>query len=229
MTGYKTKTQQPSVALSTQPLGPPPSMTSPASPNINKELTPEKVTSKPKDEIKTSNYSKPEKIVEKTAINYDSGWNMDDNQWKDLDDDEDMEPLEPLEPTVIKPNLSTKNTQNSSTTQNTEWSSWTNSFEDTTSNNNEDDDFSNFGFSNKTTTKISKPQIKSNEEVLKPASSYNWSTQNTNNSSFNKEEDIFSSLIKDISISTNKPSTPKQESGWNDEWSDVFDNKSKGI
>jgi SCY1-like protein 1 len=227
MTGYKNKGQQASVALNTQPLGPPPSMTTQASPAAaNKELTPEKNIVKQKEETKT-NPKLIEKIEEKSSNNFESGWNLDNNEWKDLDDD-DMEPMEPLEPIKPSINLSTKVSPNVKPAQNSDWSTnWTNSFDENPSET--QDDFSGFGFSvnNKPATKIAKLPSKQNDSNVKPASSYNWNSTNT---ALNQEEELFSSLVKDISIGNktvaNASTNKNDSSGWNEnEWSDVFDNR----
>ena len=230
MTGYKSKGQQASVALNTQPLGPPPSMSAQASPAAvnNKELSSEKNTIKLKEEIKTTPKLTVQ-IEEKSSSNFESGWNLDDNQWKDLDDD-DMEPMEPLEPTKPSTNLSTKISPNVKPAQNSDWSTnWTNSFDENPSD--AQDDFSSFGFTvnNKPATKSAKLPSKpaQNDSNVKPASSYNWNSANT---TLNQEEELFSSLVKDISISnkpvTNTSTNKNSSSGWNEnEWSDVFDSR----
>lgn len=142
MTGYKNKNQQPSIALNTQPLGPPPSMTT----SPKKDA---KTEEKQKEEIKTQDLKEEKKIE-----NSNAGWNFeDDGDWKDLEDDEQMEPLEPIS---AKVNLSTKSTVNSINAPKSDWSEWTNSFEEetnqlpkassynwSTSQNNDDDLFNN--------------------------------------------------------------------------------------
>ena len=244
MTGYKTKSQQASVALNTQPLGPPPNMN--ATTKTTPTTTPEKTISSPsktiqkeekKSILSTANNNNDNKKIKEDSAG--SGWNdnFDDNNWKDLDeDDDDMEPLEPLEPVKLNltSKLSTKPNNNQQQQQNSDWSNWTNSFEDTNSNSDALDDFSNFGFTNTVrpaaaatavNNKTVKNQIKSDTNTItKPASNYNW------NSAVNKEEELFSSLVKDISISNKtktETNTSPSSSGWNDdEWSDVFNNKS---
>jgi len=168
-----------------------------------------------------------EKIEEKSSNNFESGWNLDNNEWKDLDDD-DMEPMEPLEPIKPSINLSTKVSPNVKPAQNSDWSTnWTNSFDENPSET--QDDFSGFGFSvnNKPATKIAKLPSKQNDSNVKPASSYNWNSTNT---ALNQEEELFSSLVKDISIGNktvaNASTNKNDSSGWNEnEWSDVFDNR----
>lgn len=234
MTGYKSKNQQASVALNTQPLGPPPSLTTSTSLPSNKELTPEKTSPKKEDSIKpvkTDNFVPTSVSLKSNETS--SGWNIDDDQWKDLDDDEAMEPLEPV-PAQAKPNLSTKTTQETKAiAQNSDWSNWTNSFEDNSTTDSQDD-FGSFGFSASSSSKTSKVSSSKSltkpggESVTKPASSYNWSN------SINQEEELFSSLVKDISLNSQKktaspPSatnTKPAASDWNDEWSEVFDKKS---
>lgn len=220
VTGYKSKGQQPSVALNTQPLASPSNMSKDSksqSPNAKK--TPEKPLAK---ESPSEKQSKPEmSITTSDSVindNFKSGWGVDDDDWKDLDDDNDL--MEPLEPTQAKssPFSSVQNTQNDG------WSSdWADSFEPTT-----------------------KPvaKLNSNKGLIKatnpsqhaPASSYNWSNQSNFNSSSQNEEDLFSELVKDMSL-TKKPSIQsknssmntknKVTSGWSDDWSNVLDSPSE--
>ncbi|CAF0712601.1 unnamed protein product [Brachionus calyciflorus] len=113
MTGYKTKNQQPSIALNTQPLGPPPALTT---------------SNKTEEKKEKKEESKPVVAEQETKQIEDrnTGWNFDeDNDWKDLEDDDEQ--MEPLEPVQVKPNLSTKSTSNASKS---DWSEWNNSFED---------------------------------------------------------------------------------------------------
>ena len=182
MSGYKNKTQGPSVALNTQPLGPPPSLTPSSPPNTNtnssvlndqqrfpasnqKEMPSQSMSP-------TVNVNKP-KFEEKQ----NAGWAIEEEEWKDLDgDDDQMEPLE--EPSY---NLSTKTDDgNKSNKQQNDWSTWTKSFDDNQFNGNNDQSDDVFG---------SKSQFPS-------ASSYNWSSQKK----FKNEEELFNDLIKDVKV-----------------------------
>lgn len=215
MSGYKNKNQQPSVALNTQPLGPPQSINSNSTTTANSssEKSPEKA-SKTKEE--TSSTSKPSKqeanIVLKETIKEDipESWGFDDNEWKDLDEDGDF--IEPFEPTVqmdMKTVTQADNsvTKQSSQTQANDWSDWTNSFDEFKITNNHNVENLNSKLQNKpkTTTKSENSNIKNvnaklaEQPKLPSTSSYNWN-QSSGNSS-NREEDLFSSLIKDVPTS----------------------------
>ena len=218
MSGYKNKSQQPSVALNTQPLGPPQSLTtssttSTSSSNSVTEKSPEK-PSKSKEE--TSSASKPNKpetnssFKEPIKEEAPNSWGFDDNEWKDLDEDGDfIEPLEPIEPVNTKTTTQVNSsiTKPSSQTQANDWSVWTNSFDEFKMTNNENNENLNPKAQNKpkTALKAENSSIKNastklaEQPKLPSTSSYNWN-QSTSNSS-NKEEDLFSSLIKDVSIS----------------------------
>ena len=196
MTGYKNKSQQPSVALNTQPLAAPTSL-APVKETESAKTSPEKETKhEPKVPIKQP--IKPEEKVTKveTNENYTSDWGMDDNDWKDIDDDEQMESLEPAssfnaQPFVAGTPVKTGSSNEpikSTSNQNNDWSDWSNSFE-------------NIEPKKTPTLKTNKPAASSGAQ-LAPTSSYNWTSQNSSSSFLNQnnEEDLFSSLVKDISI-----------------------------
>jgi hypothetical protein len=236
MTGYKNKSQQPSVALNMQPLGQSPSL---AGGNTGTSQQGEEKKSSRSDEIKsattagkktteTGSESKLNKIESTSNININnasnsngSGW-MEDNEWKDLeDDDEMMEPIEPIDNNRPKPNLSTTKENNSQQKENNDWSNndWSNSFED--EKNNSQFSYDNFtneandsSGSNRTGGTKMQSKIGSSSNMntqLPPSSAYNWNNSNTSgaasNAFFNdpikNEEDLFSNLVKDMNI-TNK-------------------------
>lgn len=214
MTGYKNKNQQPSVALNTQPLGPPPSLnvsTSDKSPQQSQQASPNaNTTTKPKEET-----SKPAKTETITFESNESGWSVDnvDTDWKDLDDDDQMEPLESIEPAKPSSYLSqsSKKPDNKTGQSNNDWSSgWTNSFDDDKNIQINDDDLFGNPQSNKgSSAKLAKSNNNSQSQ-LAPASSYNWATNQNAASSgpfFNdqakNEEDLFSSLVKDVKVNFN--------------------------
>jgi hypothetical protein len=217
------------VALNTQPLGPPPSLAIPSTGTSSEKPSPNKTQSsvspvgktqqnqesssssnKLNDSVKAETQSK----IEDTNI----GWNLDDDQWKDLDDDgEQMEPLE-VNNAMSYLNQSSKNNESksSSNNNNNDWSGWTNSFEDEKN--------TQFSDLNKPSPSNNKPTNNSQSQ-LPLASSYNWSVDSSKN-----EEDMFSSLVKDIKItnnSNNKKSnnTSDWSSGW-DEFEDSSQQKS---
>lgn len=223
MANYNKKTVQPSVALNTQPLGPPP--------GVSKSGTETNLSSK-SEETSPSQSGKnlppalqPQvvsntKLAVKEENNQASsgGWTFDDNinddDWKDLEDDERMEPLEPSFDTnqakTISSNLSTKPSKPAT---NNDWSSdWINSFEEIDKNGSK----------------------KTNNTFL--------------NDPIKNDEDLFSNLVKDMSQSikdtgsksslASKTSTKQQltapsassSSNWSTDWNDVFEdssNKSK--
>lgn len=135
-----------------------------------------------------------------------TGWaDFDDNEWKDLDDDQ-MEPFEPFESPVHSSKATSSTTTASKAaaskpaTNNNDWTSdWSSSFD---------------------TSAVIEP-IKSNsatsvkqDSKLPGTSSYNWSSSAAASSAATKntgfvddrtknEEDLFSSLVKDVSL-TNK-------------------------
>lgn len=116
------------------------------------------------------------------------GWNeFDDNEWKDLDDDP-MEPFEPFQ--SAPPTAATKTTfQTTTPVKSNDWSAdWTNSFDTG---------------SNSAQAKPAKPPA---DSKLPATSSYNWGSNAAKTTGFidektKNEEDLFSSLVKDISIS----------------------------
>ena len=243
MTGYKNKNQQPSVALNTQPLGPPPSLvvntsssstTDKASPKgqsstVNTSSTSSKSPKTQEASVSSKNTTENTNKIQNTA----TGWNLDEDEWKDLDDDGDqMEPLE-MNNSMSYLNQASKNSEVKSTSNNNDWSSWTNSFED-----DKNTQFASSG-------DMGKPKSKANsnsQSQLPLASSYNWST---NQNAFSvdpakSEEDMFSSLVKDINIS-NKKASPSSKapaasittntatvSGWSNDWSDFTEDTHKG-
>jgi SCY1-like protein 1 len=227
MTGYKNKNQQPSVALNTQPLGPPPSLVIPSTGTSSEKPSPNKTQSsvsplsktqqnqepssssnKSNDSAKTQTQSK----IEETNI----GWNLEDDQWKDLDDDgEQMEPLE-VNNAMSYLNQSSKNNESksSSTNNNNDWSGWTNSFEDEKN--------TQFNDLNKPSPSKNKPTSNAQSQ-LPLASSYNWSVDSTKN-----EEDMFSSLVKDIKINNNSDNKKSNNaSDWSSGWGDEFEDSSQ--
>lgn len=224
MTGYKNKNQQPSVALNMQPLGPPPSLVIPstaatsekASPNkAQSSLSPQNKSQKPEIQASVDNKPSQSYKIESTSKieENNTGWNLDD-EWKDLDDDgEQMEPLE-ISNTMSYLNQSSKNVEskaskNSNNNNNNDWSSWTNSFEDEKN--------TPFNDSNKQTKNSS---TNNSQSQLPMASSYNWSAQN--------EEDLFSSLVKDININNKKSNqSANTASGWSSDWNDLEDKPQK--
>lgn len=199
VTGYKTKNQQPSVALNTQPLGPPPSMnSSPGKDEKKNEAQPSQQQQQHQQHKPKDSFNEPSKPKDSSNNSYgnETGWSLDDNEWKDLDDDDNdiMEPLEPVQTTNsnksdLKPSQS-----------NSDWSSWNNSFEDVKANQS-DDQYEDM-FSSKpskpanTVTKSANLKPNSSQPQLPMASSYNWSSQSSNNLVKN-EEDLFNSLVKD--------------------------------
>ena len=221
MTGYKNKNQQPSVALNMQPLGPPPSLVIPstaatsekASPNkAQSSLSPQNKSQKPEIQASVDNKPSQSYKIESTSKieENNTGWNLDD-EWKDLDDDgEQMEPLE-ISNTMSYLNQSSKNVESkaSKNSNNNDWSSWTNSFEDEKN--------TPFNDSNKQTKNSS---TNNSQSQLPMASSYNWSAQN--------EEDLFSSLVKDININNKKSNqSANTASGWSSDWNDLEDKPQK--
>ena len=101
MTGYKNKNQQPSIALNTQPLGPPPSLvinSSNSSASNADKPSPNKTQSTAAPKVSKEDSSLKQNRVKAEVTNKvedsGTGWNLDDEEWKDLDDDEQMEPLE---------------------------------------------------------------------------------------------------------------------------------------
>lgn len=127
--------------------------------------------------------------------------------------------MEPLEPTPVSGNKSLNSSKNqfqasNSQEQTNDWSDdWASSFEPT-----------------------AKPVVnlstKKAPGQLHPASSYNWSNQSTKEQPSTKlqnEEDLFSSLVKDVSLSSNKngKSSRNNTDGWGDDWSTVQDNGEK--
>jgi SCY1-like protein 1 len=204
MSGYKNKTQGPSVALNTQPLGPPPSLTpsspSNASPNAsasssninNKQKSP--ASKEMKDNTSPSISSGISENKRKDENKSNAGWAVDEEEWKDLDDDDDqMEPLESIEP---KPNynLSTKKLDdaNKSNKQQNDWSTWTNSFDDNQFNNNNNHNTNNNNSSDQF------DDVFGSKSQFPSASSYNWSNQNK----FQNEEELFNNLVKDVKVLT---------------------------
>lgn len=211
MTGYKNKNQQPSIALNTQPLGPPPStLQQQQSPETNK--TNKKEIEAPKIEVKKQEQEKAN----------NSGWNLEeDDEWKDLDD----EPLEPLETVNLSTNV--KKTCN----QKSDWSDsgWTNSFEEPVNDDQSDDGI--FAVSNKSHKDKAK---------LPMTSSYNWSSQTTTNqddlfSSMVKDVNLATSSINSKSMSQiNKSPSNKSANNtnsWSNEWNDLAssENSTKGM
>jgi hypothetical protein len=197
VTGYKAKPQQPSVALNTQPLAAPTSMTKEA-----KQQTPEKQ----QNDVKESNNSgktpmKVETVAKPPVVsdNFNAGWgDVDDEEWKDLDDDNDQ--MQPLEPSVLSPEpFSSPKIQplptDGKSTGVSDWSEdWASSFEQT----------EKIKPAAKINVKKGPPVLSSSsndKSSLKPASAYNWSNSNTG--SRNNEEDLFASLVKDVKL-TNK-------------------------
>jgi len=224
MSGYKNKNQQPSVALNTQPLGPPPSLnvsagsatgTGSEKPSPKQQPSQSQTNRKPEQDTSRTNQTGGNK---ESSSNASAGWNLEESEWRDLEEDDDqMEPFEPLETTnsSFKPAVNKSSgllTTTSSKQSSNDFTSWTNSFED-------------------------------DKNQLPPASSYNWSATSTDNSQSKNEEDVFSSLISDVSLkpkpatqpkqqvspnpSTSKPSGNQQKSGFNDwssDWSNDWDN-----
>jgi SCY1-like protein 1 len=220
MSGYKNKNQQPSVALNTQPLGPPPSLNvsggTAASGNTEKpspKQQPSQAQSNRKIEQETSQTNKQSGSKEPSS----AGWDLEESEWRDLEDDDDqMESFEPLETisSTSKPAANKSSsllTTTSGKQSSNDFTSWTNSFED-------------------------------DKNQLPPASSYNWSATGTDNTRSKNEEDLFSSLISDVSLKSKPASQPKiqvspnpatksntnqQASGFNDwssDWSNDWDN-----
>jgi hypothetical protein len=151
-----------------------------------------------------------------TKVEDNFGWNdpsnsWDDQGWKDLDDDDD--PMEPLEPTSYitqtKTSLSPLAMNKQSipakpmVNQN-DWSNWTNDFEDENNQLKQQQPQSTLKaqkINNKTTSESPNPDSNANKPKLPATSSYNWSTT-ANNKGFD-EEDLFSAIVKDISINNN--------------------------
>ena len=116
------------------------------------------------------------------------GWaDFDDNEWKDLDDDP-MEPFEQFEsPAAAK--TTTTTTSKATSKPNNDWSSdWSSSFD--------------------TTAAIEPIKAVKSDPKLPGTNSYNWASPSSNkNSGFvddktKNEEELFSSLVKDVSISS---------------------------
>lgn len=229
VTGYKNKDKQPSVALNTQPLAQPVLNTN-KDKQKSQKTTPEKITEKTPETIKPT--TKIEMSSTNVDMNFNSGWGVDDDDWKDLDDDNEL--MEPLEPIAANNSLSNQNSFNSSKIElphsgyqqkNNDWSDdWADSFEPTVK--------------LKNTTKPSDKKIDKTSKIspsakLAPSSSYNWSNSNTKNTnSIQDEEDLFSSLVQDFSLNNNKSklqskTLPKNDSNdWNNDWSNLNDSPS---
>jgi SCY1-like protein 1 len=187
VSGYKNKNQQPSVALNTQPLGPPPSLnvsggtTSSEKPSPKQQQPSQSQTSR-KPEQETSRANEPSGNKEPSS----AGWNLEESEWRDLEDDDDqMESFEPLETTSSSSKPATNKgvgllASTSGKQSSNDFTSWTNSFEEDTN-------------------------------QLPPASSYNWSTTSTDNSRSKNEEDLFSSLVSDVSLKAKPATQPKQQ------------------
>ena len=226
MTGYKNKNQQPSVALNTQPLGPPPSLVIPSTGTSSEKPSPNKTQSsvspqsKPQQNQESSNSNNKISNSAKTKTEETNiGWNLDDEEWKDLDDDgEQMEPLEVNSAMSYLSQPSKNNeTKSSSNSNNNDWSSWTNSFEDEKNTQLSDIE--------KSASSKNKPNNSSNntQSHLPLASSYNWSIDsNTKN-----EEDLFSSLVKDVKISNNNNKKTNATSDWSSGWDEFEENSQK--
>lgn len=199
MSSYKTKNVQPSVALNTQPLSS--GSNSMSSPNLKDQSAAAAV--KPDDKSKNSPIKAAEPSVKqspKTTTDLakdtdapSTGWALDEADWKDLDDDGDlMEPFEPFETTTT----STSHSQSTQNKCNNDWSAdWTNSF---------DDAANSFGQNHpkpKPASTNNKPDAQTAN--LPMASSYNWNNSKSSfaSDSTKNEEDLFSSLIKDVNIS----------------------------
>ncbi len=222
MSNYKNKGQQPSVALNTQPLGPPPGL-SKTDNNISESTKNKDSATKLSPQQNSSNSIS--KLQEKRNATSTSttktsntsgggdGWAFDDDNnddWKDLeDDDENMEPLEPVQSASYL-NSKTKPNNAISKNNNNEFSQdWSNSFEET--------------HSSKKTSSSNFPS----------ASSYNWGQDPVKD-----DEDLFSSLVKDISLSNKSMASNTQakqtsfqqvqnkannnNSDWSSDW-DSFD------
>jgi SCY1-like protein 1 len=186
MSSYKNKTVQPSVALNTQPLGPPPGMetSKPTNSAASGDKKPEplaasadtkrdqKQLQQQKKETSSSNFTTSfETKNQSSAGGGAGGWgfdeNFDDDEWKDMEDGELMEPLEPVQSTNFGSKTNKSNANLSS--GNSDWSSdWKNSFEE-----------------------VDKGKT---SQGLPSASSYFTDPMKN-------EEDLFSSLVKDVSIS----------------------------
>jgi SCY1-like protein 1 len=212
MTGYKNKNQQPSVALNTQPLGPPPQLVIPSDtkvPNKNPSPQSQKTTQKEEALSTTTTLTTATTIVK--SNNFEStttAWNLDDDDtvWKDLDDDGDQ--MEPLESNISSSYLSqstanANNVKSSANANNADWSGWTNDFEEN--------------------TLAGKNKSNNNSQSKLPlTSSYQWS-------SAQNEEDMFASLVKDIKITNKSPkfqttnTAAVASSGWSNDWSDIID------
>ena len=192
MSNYKNKSVQPSVALNTQPLGPPPGLETKSTGEKKPDTLPSSNAgasspkAKPQDQQKATQPSKT--VQEESSLSYkpvnlnvekrDGGWAYDDDEndeWKDLDDEDQMEPLESAfqSSNFQTSNKASKtNDTSSGTGSNNDWSTdWTNSFEEI--------------------DKGSKP--KSNNQEFPSASSYFTNP-------IKNEEDLFTSLVKDINI-----------------------------
>jgi hypothetical protein len=234
MTGYKNKSQQPSVALNMQPLGQTPSLTSNSSSTNQQGEKKAQGADETKNEIaagkksnETGNVSNLTRTEFTPTINNNnsssngSGW-MEDNEWKDLEDDDEMEPIEPIDNNKPKPSLSTSfsatSKANNSLKDNNDWSNndWSNSFDDDKNSNqfsyeNFTSESSDLNSTNRTGGTKLQSKIGSASNIstqLPPSSSYNWNNSNANvtaspflNDPIKNEEDLFSSLVKDINIS----------------------------
>lgn len=206
MTGYKNKSQQPSIALNTQPLGPPPALGTSSSGSENKAQ--DTVLSKPNNQTSSVKESAKIQVKQQEETTFSSGgagWNLDDDEWKDLDEDGDQ--MEPLEPVKMSTNLSTKSTTNNSSNNSSktksDWSEWTNSFEDQQNDDQSDDGIfdsqankaANLSKNFSSASSITNANKNKNSQSQLPlTSSYNWSSNQGNQSN---QEDMFSSLVKD--------------------------------
>ncbi len=196
MTGYKSKSQQPSVALNTQPLSSPTNLSPSKEEPSSVKTTPEKPTLKaeetPSAKTNNTNPTKIEETIKKEVVSdsYNSGWGVEDDDWKDLEDDEQMEPLDveyskPKEQNQSMSRSSSSNNYQKTDKSNNDWSEWSNSFDNVES------------LKTKVTTvKSNISNNKANSPQYAHASSYNWTNSNSNQ----KEEDIFSNLVKDIKV-----------------------------
>ena len=242
MSGYKNKNQQPSVALNTQPLGPPQNlMTTPTAAATAATTSP---NSTPKPAQQQQQTSKEAKVSSELSKDFGSfslepsgvkqnsggnGWNLDeDNEWKDLDDDGDMEPLESIEQPTAKPifsHISNNNSNNNNKAANKDWSNWENAFDDDSNSSKKapfdsDDSLGQQAPSNNNNK--SQQSNKNSGQTMSgvaPASSYNWGAKN--------EEDLFNSLVKGANASSaggkssSKPAA--NSSDWSNDWNDVFE------
>jgi SCY1-like protein 1 len=187
MSNYKNKAVQPSVALNTQPLGPPPGLdankpANPTSADKKPESVPANAANKKDSQSPQQKQLQQRENSSNFALSFGEiknetsaagggggGWGFDDNddEWKDLDDGDQMEPLEPFQSSTFQASSKNSKSNTNMSSGNSDWSSdWKNSFE----------------------------EIDNKGKNQSGANLYSLD-------SIKNEEDLFSSLVKDVSIS----------------------------